>query len=55
MAVLDGRSWSVCDCQFGVTTGAVRLHLSLLSDLQRVIDFNAQIPDSAFELAVPEQ
>ena len=36
-------------------TGATKLHLGLLGDLQRVIDLNAKIPDGTLELRVPEQ
>lgn len=33
----------------------VTLDLGLLRDLQGVIDVNAEVPDSALQLAVPDQ
>ena len=36
-------------------TGTTRLHLGLLCNLQRIIDFDAEVSDCAFEFAVTEQ
>ena len=36
-------------------TSLTRLHLGLLGDLQRIVDFDTEIPDSAFKFRVSEQ
>ena len=36
-------------------TGTTRLHLCLLCNLQRIIDFDAEVSDCAFEFAVTKQ
>ena len=33
----------------------MRLHLSLLRDLKRVVDLDPEVSDSAFKFGVPEQ
>jgi hypothetical protein len=38
-----------------VATSTAELHLSLLSDLQRIVNLDAEIPDGAFQLCVSEQ
>ena len=35
-------------------TGRAALYLSLLGHLQSIVDFDAEVPDSAFQLGVPE-
>ena len=36
-------------------TSQTRLHFGLLNDLQRIVDFDPEIPDSAFKFRVSEQ
>ena len=36
-------------------TSTARLHLCLLGDLQSIVNLDAEIPDGALELGVPEQ
>ena len=51
-----GRSWPVCGPSgSAAATSRTRLHLGLLGDLQRIVDFDPEIPDSAFKFRVSEQ
>ena len=38
-----------------IATSPVRLHLSLLRDLQRVVDLDPEVSDRAFKFAVTKQ
>ena len=38
-----------------VAAGLTGLHLSLLGDLQRIVNFDPKIPHSAFKLSVAEE
>jgi hypothetical protein len=38
-----------------VATALIDLHLSLLRNLQSIVDLGPEIPDGAFKLGVPEQ
>ena len=51
----SARKWPIADqvCLSGHRIN--NLDVDLLGDLDRVIDLNADIPDSAFNLRVPEQ
>ena len=50
-------SWPVSDrrTRWRLLTSLANLHLGLLGDLQRIVDFDAEIPNCAFEFRVPEQ
>src|SRR5438094_6924117 len=54
---MNGRSWPVSDrrTRWWSLTSLANLDLGLLSDLQRIVDLDAEIPNYAFEFRVPEQ
>src|SRR5438552_11190415 len=54
---MNGRRWPVSDrrTRWRSLTSLANLHLGLLSDLQRIVDLDAEILNCAFEFRVPEQ
>src|SRR5205814_7289271 len=54
---MNGRSGPVSDhrTRWRSLTSLANLHLGLLSDLQRIVDLDAEILNCAFEFRVPEQ
>ena len=53
---MNGRCWPDHDRRIWRSqSSGVRLHLSLLGDLQRVIDLDPEVPDRALKFAVAEE
>src|SRR5437016_721278 len=47
--------WSATVEFGGGLSSPTRLHLSLLGDLQSIVDFDAEVPDRAFEFGMSEE